>query len=196
LRTQHVCSRDAVSGYALDDVTLLRDRRTIHLHLRWKGGATTSLDRPIPRTAPEARKTPAAIIEMIRALTEEQTDKQIAATLNGRFLRSGTDHSFTRLSVRWIRTAYAIPSLAQRLRAAGWLTVEEMTKQLGVHHTTTKRFALEGVLEAQRVDDRGGLLFAPPTGPLSRAHPGKRFRDRRCHPQCASHKRKELQYEA
>jgi len=179
----------------IEDVTLHRDR-TIHLHIRWKGGATTSLERPIPRGAPDLRRTPADIVEQVRALATEQTDRQIADTLNGRWLRSGTGQRFTRLVVRHIRTAYDIPGLAQHLRRAGWLTVQEMTAQLGVHHTTTKRFAREGVLQAMRADDRGDMLFAPPTGPLPRAHPGKRFRDRRQHPQCAPHVRKELQYEA
>ena len=179
----------------IEDVTLHRDR-TIHLHIRWKGGATTSLDRPLPRGAPDLRRTPADIVEQVRALSTEQTDRQIADTLNGRFLRSGTGQRFTRLVVRHIRTAYAIPALAQHLRRAGWLTVADMTALLRVHHTTTKRFAREGVLHALRVDDRGDLLFAPPTGPLPRAQPGKRFRDRRQHPRCASHVRKEVQYEA
>ena len=72
----------------------------------------------------------------------------------------------------------------------------EIATQLGVHHTTAKRFAHEGVLRAIRADDGASMLFEPPTGPLPRAHPGKRFRDRRRYPECASHKRKELQYEA
>jgi hypothetical protein len=70
------------------------------------------------------------------------------------------------------------------------LTVPEMATQLGVHYTTAKRFACEGVLRAARADDKGTILFEPPTGPLPRAHPGKRFRDRRHYPQCASHARK------
>jgi excisionase family DNA binding protein len=103
---------------------------------------------------------------------------------------------FTRLRVRHIRATHDIPSLAEHLHRAGWLTVTEIAAQLGVHHTTANRFAREGVLQAMRVDDHGSLLFEPPTGPLPRAQPGKRFRDRRRYPQCASHKRKELQYEA
>ena len=101
------------------------------------------------------------------------------------------------LGVGQVRPAYGIPSLAEHLRRAGWLTAPEIAAQLGVHHTTAKRFACEGVLRALRADDDGAsMLFEPPTGPLPRAHPGKRFRDRRRYPQCASHKRKELQYEA
>jgi DNA invertase Pin-like site-specific DNA recombinase len=172
----------------IDDVTLLRERRTIHLHLRWKGGATTSLDCPLPRTAPEARKTPAAIVEKIRALAGEQTDKQIAATLNGAFLRSGTGHAFNRVVIRHIRQAYGIPGMAEHLHQAGWLTAPEIAVQLGVHFTTAKRFAHEGLLRAVRADDRGRLLFAPPTGPLPCAQQGKRCCDRRRYPPvCATH---------
>jgi hypothetical protein len=179
----------------IEDVTLLRDR-TIQLHIRWKGGATTSLDCPLPQGAPDLRRTPATIVEMVRALATEHTDRQIAETLNARWLRTGTGQRFTRLRVRHVRIAHGIPSLAEHLRQAGWLTATEIATQLGVHHTTAKRFACEGVLHALRADDGAGMLFAPLTGPLPRAHPGKRFRDRRRYPQCASHKRKELQYEA
>jgi DNA invertase Pin-like site-specific DNA recombinase len=179
----------------IEDVTLVRDR-TIQLHIRWKGGATTSLDCPLPRGAADLRRTPATIVEMVRALATEHTDRHIAETLNTRWLRTGTGQRFTRLRVRHVRIAHGIPSLAEHLRRAGWLTATEIAAQLGVHHTTAKRFACEGVLHALRADDGAGMLFEPLTGPLPRAHPGKRFRDRRRYPQCASHTRKELQYEA
>ena len=39
-------------------------------------------------------------------------------------------------------------------------------------------------------------LFEPPTGPLPRAHQGKRFGARRRYPQCAPHMPKEVQCEA
>jgi DNA invertase Pin-like site-specific DNA recombinase len=179
----------------IDDVTLVR-AQAIQLHIRWKGGATTTLECPRPLSAPDLRRTPAAIIEMIRALATEQTDRQIATTLNGRWLRTGTGQPFHRVRVSVIRQAYAIPSFAEHLRGAGWLTAPEMAAQLGVHHTTAKRFGCEGVLHALRADDKGTILFEPPTGPLPQAHPGKRFRDRRRYPQCASHTRKGGQYEA
>ncbi len=173
----------------IEDVTLKRDR-TLHLHIRWKGGATTSLERPLPQRVGDLRRTPAAIVELIRALATEQTDHHIAEMLNARWLRSGTGQSFTRLLVRQIREAYEIPSFAQHLRSAGWLDSGQIAAQLGVHRTTAIRFALEGVLHATRVDDKGNLLFKPPNGPLPKAHCGKRFRDRRRYPQCALHARK------
>ena len=179
----------------IEDVTLVRDT-AIHVHIRWKGGATTSLETPLPLSAPDLRRTPAATVEQIRALATEQTDKQIAEALNSRCLRTGTGKPFSRMKVRTIREAYGIASIAEHLRRMGWLTCVEIAAQLGVHFTTAKRFAVEGVLHAVRAADNGLLLFEPPAGPLPKAHPGKRFKDRRRHPQCAPHMRKGRQYAA
>lgn len=179
----------------IEDVTLVRDA-AIQLHIRWKGGATTSLTQARPLGAPDLRRTPAAIVEQVRALAAEQTDTQIAATLTARWLRSGTGQAFTRLRVRYIRATYGIACFADQLRGAGWLTVPEMATQLRVHPSTAKAFAREGVLHAVRANDKGEFLFAPPIGPLPRAQPGKRFRDRRRYPQLPSHVRHEVQCEA
>ena len=58
-----------------------------------------------------------------------------------------------------------------------------MAELLDVHPATAKRFAHQGVL---RADDKGTILFEPPTGPLPVARPGKRLRDRRQHPKLVS----------
>lgn len=179
----------------IEDVTLVRSE-TIQIHIRWKGGATTSIQQPLPVLLPDQVRTPVAIVEQVRALATEQTDAQIARTLNARWLRSGRNHSFTRVIVRHIRTTYGICSYMDHLRSQGWLTAPEIATQLSVHFTTAKRFAAEGVLHAVRVDDRGQILFEPPGGPLPQAHPGKRFRDRRRYPQLASKVTNEVQYEA
>ncbi len=88
-----------------------------------------------------------------------------------------------------MREAYDIDSYAEQLTAAGWLTAPQMAELLDVHPTTAKRVARQGVLRAVRADDRGTLLFEPPTGPLPVAHSGKRLRDRRQHPKLVSHAR-------
>ena len=65
----------------------------------------------MPLDASDLRRTPAAIVEMIRGLATEQTDQQVAETLNRRSLRSGTGQPFRRLVVRHIRNAYGIPGV-------------------------------------------------------------------------------------
>jgi DNA invertase Pin-like site-specific DNA recombinase len=169
----------------IEDVTLVRNH-SIQIHIRWKAGATTSLERPLPLRVPDLVRTPSAIVEQVRALAAEQTDAQIALALNSRNLRSGRKNSFTRLIVRSIRGAYGIPSYATYLRSHGWLTAPEIAAKMGVHSATAKRFASEGVLPAVRADDSGLILFEPHPGTLPKAQPGKRFRDRRSYPQLAS----------
>ena len=109
----------------IEDVTLVQDQ-AIRLHIRWKGGATTTLECPRPLGAPDLRRTSPAIIEMVRALATEQTDGQIAATLNGRCLRTGTGQPFHRVGVQALRQAYEIPSFAAHLRGTGWLSAPEI----------------------------------------------------------------------
>ena len=178
----------------VEDVTLVRDRKVIHIAIRWKGGATTELDRPVPPSASERFRTPADIVEQVRALATEQTTKEIARTLNGRCLRSGRGNKFTRLSVKAILRAYQIDSLYDHLRKQGWLTAKETAAQLEIHYQTAKHYAIAGVLEARRVNDKDEILFAPITGPLPKAQQGKRLRDRRRYPPCASKRKNEVQY--
>jgi DNA invertase Pin-like site-specific DNA recombinase len=187
--------RKRILRLLVDDVTLIRNRE-IHLHIRWKGGATTSVEHPLPLSAPELRRTPATVVEVVRALATAQTDHQIAETLNGRWLRTGTGQPFTRLIVRRIREAYAIRSLAQQVRDAGWRNAAEIGAELRIHYTTVKRFAREGVLNAKRVNDKGDILFEPLSGPLPTSRRGKRLDDRRRFPKLTPHVRKEVQYEA
>ncbi len=169
----------------IEDVTLLRDD-VVGVSIRWRGGATRRIECPLPLTAPDLRRTPAAVVEQVRALATEQTDAQIADTLNRQRLRTGTGLPFSRRRVRMLREAYDINSYAEHLIAAHWLTVPQMAELLDVHPATAKRFAHQGVLRAVRADDKGTILFEPPTGPLPVAQPGKRLRDRRQHPKLVS----------
>jgi hypothetical protein len=142
------------------------------------------------------RRTSATVVELVRALATEQTDHQTAQTLNDRWLRTGTAQRFTSLRVRRIRQAYGIRSLAQHKREAGWHTTAEISAQLHIHPQTVKRHAREGVLNAQRVNDKGEILFAPFDGQPPEPQQGKPLRDRRRYPKLATHVRKEVQYEA
>ena len=179
----------------VEDVTLVREE-LIRIQIRWKGGATTQMERPLPLNAADLRRTPAGIVEMVRVLATEQTDAQMAKTLNARWLRTGTGMTFTALSVKRIRTGYCIKSLVEHLRRLGWLTAPKIASLLHVNPDTAKRFAREGVLRAVRADDRGQILYEPPQGPLPTAHPGKRFRDRRVYPKLTANMRNEVQSDA
>jgi len=177
----------------IEDVTLIRTH-VIQIQIRWKGGAMTSLEQPLPKTAAELRRTPTMVVELVRALATEQTDARIAQTLNARWLRSGTGKSFDSSVIKRIRFAYDIKSFAECLRLAGWLTLTEIAGQLKVHPSTAKRFAKERLLHAVCSNDKGELLFKLPTGPLPRPQQGKRFHNRRHEAHFATENTNEVQY--
>jgi hypothetical protein len=187
--------RKRILRLLIEDVTLIRDQE-IHLHIRWKAGATTSLELPLPLGAPDLNRTSATVVELTRTLASAQTDRQIAETLNARSLRTGTGQRFSGLAVWRIRHAYAIRSFAQHKRAAGWHSAAEISAQLRIHPSTLKRYARQGVLNAQRVNDKGEIFFEPFSGPPPQPHHGKRLRERSRYPKLAPHVRKEMQYEA
>lgn len=188
--------RKRILRLLVEDVTLVRNSETVQIQIRWKGGATTSLQRPLPRNAPDLFRTPAAIVEMVRALAVNATDNQIAQTLNTRDLRSGKGKRFTPPSVKRIRASYGIESLWERFRKLRWLTRTEVAKLLGVHPQTVRRFAVEGFLHAVRTNDKNDFLFEPITRPFPKPHRGKRYKDRRPYSQNASNMPDEVQYEA
>jgi len=174
--------RKRILRLLIEDVTLLRTDAVIRMSIRWRGGATRVIERPRPLSAPDLRRTPPEIVEEIRALATAQTDGQMAQTLNQRSRRTGTGQAFTSIHVHFIRYTYDIPSYADHLQQAGWLTADRIAQQLQIHPTTAKKFAHAGILQAVRGDDKGTVFFKPPTGPLPTAHPGKRYRDRAQHP--------------
>ena len=51
----------------IEDVTLIRDD-VIQISIRWRGGATRKVECPLPLTAPDLRRTPAALVEQVRVL--------------------------------------------------------------------------------------------------------------------------------
>ena len=179
----------------VEDVTLVRGEM-IRIQIRWKGGATMQMDRPLPLNAADLRRTPTAIVELVRSLATEQTDARIAETLNARSLRSGTGMTFTALIVRHVRMAYGIKSMCEHLRQSGWLTATEMAAQLHIHPATAKRFAMEGVLPAVRADDRGQILYDPSYEPPPIGQHGKRYRERRRYPKLVTHTSNEVQSDA
>jgi hypothetical protein len=188
--------RKRILRLLIEDVTFVRDDEIIRMSIRWKGGATRVIERPRPLGAPDLRRTPPEIVEEVRALAAEQTDGQIAHTLNQRWRRTGTGQAFTRVRVNFVRYTYDIQSYAEHLQQAGWLTADQIAQELHVHPTTAKQFAHAGILRAVRADDKGTILFEPPTGPLPTAQPGKRRRDRSHYPPLSSDVRKGLQCEA
>ena len=146
----------------VDDVTLHKTDR-IHLHVRFRGGQTTSLVVAIPPKAWQLRQTHPDTLAALDRLLDTHTDAQTAEALNAAGHRSGEGKPFTARIVLDARRSNNLPSHADRLRAKGLLTNTEIATRLGVHPSTVKSWTRAGILNSHKANDKNERLYEPPT---------------------------------
>jgi DNA invertase Pin-like site-specific DNA recombinase len=171
--------RKRIARLLIEDVTLNRTDK-IHLHVRFRGGQTTSLTLPLPTPVGELRKTPPELISQIDRLLDDHTEGEIAAILNQQDLRSFDAKPFTGYIIKCLGKSHRLGSHQARLRAAGMLTLTEITQRLGVHHHTIKAWRRAGLLTSRKANDRNEQLYDPPEpgDPRLTKRPGSRISDR------------------
>ena len=116
----------------IGDVTLFSEPHSMELRIgiRWRSGVCEELMVRRPHSAPQARRTPQAAVELARRLGASRTNAELAAELNRLGLKSGTGKCFSAALVQWIRYAYDIDQL-QPL-APGELSVKQVAARLGI----------------------------------------------------------------
>jgi DNA invertase Pin-like site-specific DNA recombinase len=146
----------------VDDVTLHKNDQ-IHLHVRLRGGQTTSLAVAIPPKAWQVRQTHPDTLAALNRLLDTLTDAQTADALNTAGHRSGEGKPFTARIVLEARRSNNLPSHADRLHAKGLLTNTEIATMLGVHPSTIKSWTRAGILNSHKANDKNERLYEPPT---------------------------------
>jgi DNA invertase Pin-like site-specific DNA recombinase len=145
----------------ITDVTLTRGQDTITAAARLPGGQHHTLHLPIPLNAWQERKTPATTITLIDQLLGTHTYSQVASALSQQGLTSGDGKPWDADRVRAHCRTRHIPSLWQRLRNAGMLTLDETARQLGAHPQSIKRWYRLSLITGHLADDRGTCLYHP-----------------------------------
>jgi len=145
----------------IEDVTLTRGD-VLHVDIRFTGGATRSLDLPLPKSCVELRTTDAAVVEEIDHLIDICTDKEIAALLNERGVRTVVTTPWTAARICRLRHIYHLTDRPTRLRAQGLLTPEEVASRYDVVVSTVHVWRRRGLLRAHPVNDRGDFLYEIP----------------------------------
>jgi len=145
----------------IEDVTLSKETE-ICLRLRFRGGATRTINLPLPLNSWQLRKTDEAVVARIDALLDQHTDKEIAGILNEEGLGSGCGKSFHAKIVARLRCDYGLKPRYDRLREAGLLTKRELASRLGVATRTVEIWTHHGILRAHRYDEKNGRLYEDP----------------------------------
>jgi DNA invertase Pin-like site-specific DNA recombinase len=182
--------RKRLARHIIEDVTITTtststsrsgrsDGGRIHLHVRYRGGATTSITISKNPPAYKTWQTPTSTLKRIDQLLDDHTDGETADHLNRAGLTSGTNKPFTSLIIRHLRRNHDIPSHRDRLRAQGMLTLNEIAHHLNVHTRTIKSWHAAGLLKARKANDKNDHLYPPPdptTAPTKRQ--GKKLSQR------------------
>lgn len=155
------------------DVTLTKGE-VLHAHIRFTGGATRSLDIPLPKSCIELRTTDAAVVREIDELLDTYTDAEIADVLNERGVRTVVNTPWTRPRIGRLRHAYHLKDRRTRLLEQGLLPPEEIATRCGVTLGTVHLWRRRGLLRAHPVNDKGDFLYEipPDTLPARFAHKG------------------------
>ena len=146
----------------IEDVTLMKTADGLTAHLRYRGGATTTLTLARAQNAWQLRETSAEIVALIDQLLDTHTDETIATMLNARGYLSGTRQPFHRGIVHHIRHSARLRSRYERLRSRGMLTSREIAQRLNVSVGTVKIWGHHGLLQRHVCNDKQECLYEPP----------------------------------
>ena len=157
----------------LEDVTLNKGSE-ITAYVRFKGGTTQTLARPLPPPIGELRKNPAYIVAEVDRLLDDYTQGQIAAILSHKGMHTVDGKPLTRMNIRYIQETYGLVSRYDRLRSRGMLTMAEMGERLNVAPPTVKCWNQAGFLMSHPYNDKNECLFEPPgdNAPVRAKHKG------------------------
>jgi DNA invertase Pin-like site-specific DNA recombinase len=145
----------------IEDVTLSKGN-TLHADIRFAGGATRSLDLPLPKSCIELRTTDAAVVKEIDRLIDIYTDKEIADLLNERGVRTVVPTPWTGMRISRLRHYYHLTDRRTRLRAQGLLMPNEVAARYDVTVCTVHKWRRRGMLRAHPINDKGDFLYEIP----------------------------------
>jgi hypothetical protein len=129
-----------------------RDKATAHLIIRWKGGAITDLDVPLPRSRPPTIRTDEETLDLVRRLAVLYPDAVIAGILNRQGRTTARGHRFDGHRVAGLRTHWRIPCFQPSPQPADGelMTVAAAAAALNIAPSTLHRWLNDGLLAGEQ----------------------------------------------
>jgi hypothetical protein len=124
------------------------------------------LELPLPLPFCELSKTKPEVVAEIDHLLGEHTHEEIVDMLNAGGFRSGTGRVFNLSIVGRICKDSGLKSRRQRLREAGMLTLEEMSRHVKVTEMKLVQWRQAGRLIGHRSNYKREYLYPPPSPEL------------------------------
>jgi DNA invertase Pin-like site-specific DNA recombinase len=179
--------RKRMLAYVVEDATLVKvpAEGTTTIHVRFRGGQTTTLTTANPKPSHEMVKTPAEVVALVDRLLDDHVYEEIAEILNARGIHPGGaawpgrgGDRFTAVRVRYLVHAYDLRPRRDRLRARGLLTKQELAGRLGIHVATLTSWVKHGIIKAHAYNAHAWLYEKPAKRPRKHSSRWDRLSDR------------------
>jgi DNA invertase Pin-like site-specific DNA recombinase len=132
---------------------LKRAEGMAHLTLRWRGGAITTLDVPVPRFKPMGPRTDEDTISLLGRLVALYPDEVIAGIFNRQGRRTATGERFTANHVGNLRRYRNIPRFhppAEPL-SGELVSIRKAAQILGMNTSSIHRWLADGFIAGEQV---------------------------------------------
>jgi hypothetical protein len=139
----------------LEEVVLNLKRAEGHAHLtlRWRGGAFTTLDVPVPRFRPMGPRTDEDTISLLRRLAALYPDEVIAGILNRQGRKTATGERFTANQVGSLRRYRGIPRYQPPASPPNGelVSIRKAAQILGMNTSSIHRWLADGFIAGEQV---------------------------------------------
>lgn len=134
-------------------IAVQRDEFRAHLTMRWRGGAITQFDIPVPRFQPMGPRTDEDTISLLRRLAALYPDEVIAGILNRQGRQTANGERFTANQVGSLRRYRNIPRFQPLAEPApGELaTIRKAAQILGLNTSTIHRWLADGFIAGEQI---------------------------------------------
>ena len=135
-------------------LNLKRTEAHAHLILRWRGGAITTLDVPVPRFRPEGPRTDEDTIALLRRLALLYPDEVIAGILNRQGRKTAMGDRFTANQVGSLRRYREIPRFQPPTEPppnGELVSIRKAAQILGMNTSSIHRWLADGFIQGEQV---------------------------------------------
>ena len=135
-------------------LNLKRTEGHAHLILRWRGGAITTLDIPVPRFRPEGPRTDEDTIALLRRLAVLYPDEVIAGILNRQGRKTAMGERFTANQVGSLRRYREIPRFQPSDEPppnGDLVSIRKAAEILGMNTSSIHRWLADGFIQGEQV---------------------------------------------
>lgn len=134
-------------------LNLKRAEGHAHLTLRWRGGAFSTLDVPVPKFKPMGPRTDEDTISLLQRLAKLYPDDVIAGILNRQGRKTATGERFTANQVGSLRRYRGIPRFQRPATPADGelVTIRKAAQILGMNTSSIHRWLADGFIAGEQV---------------------------------------------